>query len=63
MLLALYTQDTTVEFFDPGSAFGLKDILNVRNDRRIINFYPSARLDGLTCREEYQVGLPTVAPK
>ena len=26
----------------------------VRNDRRVINFYPSARLDGLVCREELQ---------
>jgi len=46
--------DTTIEYFDAGSSFGLRDILTVRNDRRIINFYPNARLDGLLCRVEYQ---------
>lgn len=46
--------DTTIEFFNPGSSFGLKDILTVRNRHRIMNFYPNARLDGLLRREEYQ---------
>ncbi|GAX80447.1 hypothetical protein CEUSTIGMA_g7886.t1 [Chlamydomonas eustigma] len=47
-------KDTTVEYFDPGSSFGLKDILTVRNDRRTMNFYHGARLDGLVSREELQ---------
>ncbi len=50
------TQDTTIELFDRGSAFALKDILTVKNDRRVFNFYAAARLDGLERREELEVG-------
>ncbi len=49
------SQDTTFEVFDRGSAFALKDILTVKNDRRVFNFYASARLDGLEKREELEV--------
>ncbi|GFR42728.1 hypothetical protein Agub_g3646 [Astrephomene gubernaculifera] len=47
-------KDTTVELFDRGSAFALKDILTVKNDRRVFNFYAAARLDGLERREEIE---------
>ena len=56
------SQDTNIEYFDAGSSFGIKDILTVRNDRRVINFYPSARLDGLVSREEVQVRVLTDIP-
>jgi hypothetical protein len=32
-------QDTIVESFDPGSSYGLKDVLTVKNQRRVVNFY------------------------
>ena len=35
----LTLQDTIIEYFDGGSSFGLKDILTVKNERRVINFY------------------------
>jgi hypothetical protein len=35
----LETQDTIMEVFDGGSSFGLKDILTVKSERRIMNFY------------------------
>ncbi|GLI65995.1 hypothetical protein VaNZ11_009689 [Volvox africanus] len=47
-------KDTTIELFDRGSAFALKDILTVKNDRRVFNFYAAARLDGLEKREELE---------
>ncbi|KAG2491059.1 hypothetical protein HYH03_010505 [Edaphochlamys debaryana] len=47
-------KDTTVELFDRGSAFALRDILTVKNDRRVFNFYAAARLDGLERREELE---------
>ena len=36
--------------------FALKDILTVKNDRRVFNYYAAARLDGLEKREELEVG-------
>ncbi|GLC33992.1 Dynein regulatory complex subunit 7 [Pleodorina starrii] len=47
-------KDTTIELFDRGSAFALKDILTVKNSRRVFNFYAAARLDGLEKREELE---------
>lgn len=47
-------QDTTAEFFDGGSSFGLKDIVTVKNEKRILSFYHTARLDGLVRREELE---------
>ena len=47
-------QDTTIEIFDRGSAFALRDILTVRNAKRVFNFYANARLDGLENREELE---------
>jgi hypothetical protein len=35
----LHSQDTMAEYFKGGSSFGLKDILTIKNDRRVINFY------------------------
>ena len=40
------------EYFDAGSTFGLKDMLTVKGERRTINFFHSARLDGLMQRQE-----------
>jgi hypothetical protein len=40
------------EFFLPGSLFAVKSLHTVRGERRTINFYSAARLDGLVCREE-----------
>lgn len=40
------------EYFAPGSLFSVKDMHSVRGERRVINFYHSARLDGLMRREE-----------
>jgi hypothetical protein len=48
LLLVLHTQ----EFFLPGSLFAVKSLHTVRGERRTINFYAAARLDGLVCREE-----------
>ncbi|MEW5310705.1 MAG: hypothetical protein WDW38_002476 [Sanguina aurantia] len=47
-------KDTIIEYFDAGSAFGMKDIITVKNESRVINFYTSARLDGLLRREEQE---------
>ena len=43
-----------MEYFDGGSSFGLQDILTVKNERRVMNFYHTARLDGLMQREELE---------
>jgi hypothetical protein len=40
------------EYFDAGSTFGLKDMLTIKGEKRVINFYHSARLDGLMQRTE-----------
>ncbi len=32
-------RETTMEYFDGGSSFGLKDVLTVKNQRRVMNFY------------------------
>eukprot|EP00879_Flechtneria_rotunda_P024804 GHRR01026321.1.p1 GENE.GHRR01026321.1~~GHRR01026321.1.p1 ORF type:complete len:382 (+),score=116.83 GHRR01026321.1:1409-2554(+) len=45
-------QDAVKEIFAPGSLFGVKDLHTVRGERRVINFYSSARLDGLVRRDE-----------
>eukprot|EP00775_Hariotina_reticulata_P013287 gene13287-13418_t len=45
-------QDAVQEFFAPGSLFAVKDLHVVRGERRTINFYSVARLDGLVRREE-----------
>lgn len=37
--LWLLLQDTVNELFDGGSSFGLKDVLTVKNQRRVIDFY------------------------
>ncbi|PNW72944.1 hypothetical protein CHLRE_14g612700v5 [Chlamydomonas reinhardtii] len=47
-------KDTTIEHFNRGSVFALKDILTVKNDRRVFNYYAAARLDGLEKREELE---------
>lgn len=38
--------------FSPGSLFAVKELETVRGERRLINFYSAARLDGLVRREE-----------
>lgn len=40
------------EIFLPGSLFAVKDLSTVRGERRVINFYSAARLDGLVRRDE-----------
>ena len=45
-------KDMVIERFDPGSSFGIKELVNVRGKRRVATFYRSARLDGLIQREE-----------
>jgi len=49
---SLPMQDTVVEHFAPRSLFDVKDITTTRGERRTINFYSRARLDGLVRREE-----------
>eukprot|EP00240_Pyramimonas_obovata_P004234 CAMPEP_0118939504 /NCGR_PEP_ID=MMETSP1169-20130426/29098_1 /TAXON_ID=36882 /ORGANISM="Pyramimonas obovata, Strain CCMP722" /LENGTH=353 /DNA_ID=CAMNT_0006883791 /DNA_START=30 /DNA_END=1087 /DNA_ORIENTATION=+ len=44
--------DTTVESFNPGSAYGLKEVTTVAKKQRVAHFYESARLDGLLMRTE-----------
>ncbi|GFH18688.1 uncharacterized protein HaLaN_15535 [Haematococcus lacustris] len=51
--LLLY-QDTVHEVFDGGSSFGLKDILTIKNEKRVMNFFHTARLDGLVQRAEIE---------
>lgn len=40
------------EFFLPGSLFAVKHLHTIRGERRVINFYSAARLDGLVRRQE-----------
>jgi len=47
-------KDTIVEYFKSGSSFGLKEILTIKNERRVTNFFHTARLDGLMRREEIE---------
>ncbi len=35
----LNAQDTVIEYFDGGSSYAVKDMLTVKNQRRVINFY------------------------
>ncbi|KAL1499996.1 hypothetical protein AB1Y20_012673 [Prymnesium parvum] len=48
----------THEFFDPGRAQGLKELVYIQGTRREFHFYASARLDGLICRIE-EIGKKT----
>ena len=40
------------EHFDPGSAFGIKEVHTVPEHERTMVYYTSARLDGLVQRHE-----------
>ncbi|GFH12468.1 uncharacterized protein HaLaN_08166 [Haematococcus lacustris] len=51
---SLLLKDTVHEVFDGGSSFGLKDILTIKNEKRVMNFFHTARLDGLVQREEIE---------
>ncbi|GMH37248.1 hypothetical protein BSKO_05121 [Bryopsis sp. KO-2023] len=46
-------KETTIEYFDPGSSFGIKELLVIRGEKNVMDFYHTARLDGLIRREEY----------
>eukprot|EP00803_Ostreobium_quekettii_P006145 evm.model.scf_58.17 EVM.evm.TU.scf_58.17 scf_58:148652-165934(+) len=46
-------KETSIEYFNPSSSFGLKQLLVVKGEKHIMHFYHTARLDGLVCREEY----------
>ena len=50
--LSYVGDDTVEEYFEAGASFGLKDMKTIGHDTRIINFYHTARLDGLASREE-----------